>query len=472
MRSFWRRGDMQRPVAASASGPTQPEAVRPEPEAAPPEPEAVPPNPSATPPDPARGVLVPDLLPPEQVPLPETVEALNAEELETVRRLAEDYPDRVEPVALLGKVYKAHGNTEAAMERWQECVRLDPGFVEGYYQMGWAALHRGEYQRAVELWQQVLKLDPAKPDVHGLIARALMSLGRTQEAVEELKKDIEANPKAFHSHFRLGQTYLQEKDYEKAKQHCQTAVEIQPDFPNAYYGLATACARLGQKDEFKRNMEKFKQLESREFEVLKDRNRARDDLRFARQRVGITYTEIGEYYRQQRNLRRAETLWQRATMLDAKNPICRRYLTALFKRGGRDQEALEVYEELSRIEPENALVYAQIGMLNSRLQRFDATEKAFRKVIELAPERAEAYGWLAELLLHHNKNLPEAESLARAAVEIEPGGPAWVLLSEACRKNGNRAGAISAMEQAVQAEPENVAYQAELRRLQAEESAP
>ena len=107
-----------------------------------------------------------------------------------------------------------------------------------------------------------------------------------------------------------------------------------------------------------------------------------------------------------------------------------------------------------------------MGLLNTRLKRFDDAERVYRKATQLAPQRSEAYRALAHLYLHTNQKPQQARSLASKAVELEPIAPNYYVLSLACQHNADRTGALSAIEQAIELEPGNAKYQRMHERIQ------
>ncbi len=108
------------------------------------------------------------------------------------------------------------------------------------------------------------------------------------------------------------------------------------------------------------------------------------------------------------------------------------------------------------IPEKGALDFVSLGAL---VHRLDPGKVPFRKATELAPERSWGPCGLAQLYLHGNRKLREAKSLAAAAVELEPVASNYAVLSEACDKNGDLAGAVAAMQRAVELEPDNTRYQ-------------
>lgn len=75
------------------------------------------------------------------------------------------------------------------------------------------------------------------------------------------------------------------------------------------------------------------------------------------------------------------------------------------------------------------------------------------------PEKSDGYRELAKLYLKSDIKLQEAKNLAEKAVKQGPTAVNYMALSQACDKNGDTAGAISAAKQAVELEPSNPIYQ-------------
>lgn len=88
------------------------------------------------------------------------------------------------------------------------------------------------------------------------------------------------------------------------------------------------------------------------------------------------------------------------------------------------------------------------GHKRGTVRRFDEAERAYQKAIELALARARAYAMLADLYLQTDRKLHEAKRLAQKAVELQPETPLYRLLSVACEKTGDAAGARAAGQKA------------------------
>ena len=101
-----------------------------------------------------------------------------------------------------------------------------------------------------------------------------------------------------------------------------------------------------------------------------------------------------------------------------------------------------------------------LGALWIRLENFDAAETALASAVRSAPRQAPARLSLAQLYLHTNRKLPEAVDHAKTAVELAPTAAGYAVLAMAQQRNGDLQSAQSAIDRALELEPENAQFRA------------
>ena len=396
---------------------------------------------------------------PSQLTQEQEVAALKKEEIELAEQLMREFPDSEVPLVLMGNVHRKHGNSAEAVKCWEKALVQNPERPDAYNGMGWIAVEKGEYDKAIAFWRKALKINPQMPGVHNSIAQALMALGKYKEIIEEAEEELKISPKSDLSYFLLGQGYLKQKEYDKAKKHYETAIELQPNNMNAYYGLFTACSRLKLQDKAREYMATFKELKAKDRKVLMDRNKAFDDLVTIRKGVAGTYKDAEQLYLKKGNLQEAEELLERAITLDPKNTEYLMKLASLFQRRNRLPDALQMYEKIRGMEPDNMINHINIGIVSMRLKQFTDAEKAFQTAITLAPGYSGGYRELARLYLKTGTKFPEALKLAEKALALEEIAANYFILSWAYDKNGDIASARSALKRATELDPGNLEYQ-------------
>jgi tetratricopeptide (TPR) repeat protein len=366
----------------------------------------------------------------------EQIALLKKEQLELAQRLVAEFPSREGALVLMGNVLQFQARGEEADTFWRQALQANPKRADVYWSLGQRAMLAGRYEEAASHWRRVLEIDPRMPQVSGNLALALMGLGRHQEAVDVLEKGPQAGAPSALDCFVLGQAYLQLGQLDRARVSYEAAIRLQPDCTNAYYGLFTACTRLGQRDEAQEYLATFQKLKAQDMKVLKDRNDVHSDLQEVRGRVAETYVMAHLLYRDPPQPERVEQLLRRAVAIDPADAPAWRGLGDFYQAAGRGAEA----------------------------------EQAYRALIEAAPQGADGYRELAWFYLRGRIKLPEARQLAEKAVALAPSALNYFVLSRAYDQNGDAKRALATLKRAVELEPANVSYRQTYERLRARES--
>jgi len=394
--------------------------------------------------------------------------ALKRKALAVAGQVAEAYPEDPLAYALLGSAYYNTGRSDEATKYLQRCLELSPDQAEAYEILARVAYAKGNLEETARLCREALKRGPATPDVLNRLGRARLDLGQTEEAVRTLRQAVRLSQPTSESSYLLGQAYLQSGEYAQAKESFQRAIALLPDHTQAFFGLYTACMRLGQTEEAGRYREQFQKLEAIDRMDLTDQS-AREDtltgLPMVRETVARTFFGAAQIYRVHEQTGKAAELFRKSAALDADNPVYRSALEAFYVQSKDPAEGVRVFEQLAAEQPKNSLNYMFLGRLQGRMEHFEAAERAYRKVQELAPEWSEGYRALAELYLRADRKPAEARALARRVLELEPSGAHYYLLAMTCLKNNDHVGASEAIKQAVALSPGETKYQEFLQQL-------
>ena len=177
-----------------------------------------------------------------------------------------------------------------------------------------------------------------------------------------------------------------------------------------------------------------------------------------------SHTDIGRVYVHHGEPAQAERLWRRAAEVAPDDTPSRLHLAEYYRSHGRIAEALAVYTQLAELNPMQGRFFFDVGNLNLLLKRLDAAEAAYRKAIELEPNRADATGHSRSSIWYLGGICPKRFPW-RKALALSPSAPVFVLLGDLYAETGDLDGAITAMEQATRLEPGNAAWQQRLEKL-------
>jgi tetratricopeptide (TPR) repeat protein len=179
-----------------------------------------------------------------------------------------------ETYILIGDLYLKMEELEKAADAYSKVLELSSGTVQAHSSLGYIYSQQGKLQEALEENLKVLELAPNDYASHKNLALLYQQLGRTDEAVAEAQIALElapegdkANLEAFIAQLRPeqaitssdetliqtylseGQTYLNEKDYERAEEVYAKALELNPDIVQAHSALGYIYALQGKLQE-------------------------------------------------------------------------------------------------------------------------------------------------------------------------------------------------------------------------------
>jgi tetratricopeptide (TPR) repeat protein len=380
---------------------------------------------------------------------------LNEETFLTCQKLVDSLPHRPESHAVAALVYNRHGRTEEAVACWEKALQRNASFAAAYCGLGIVAADKGDYAEAVPLLRKAVALDPRESQSQSLLVDVLLRQGKAEEAKQAALDFVNHFPEAGESHYWLGQVYLDQGQFELARRSHERAIQIDVNYTQAYYSLATACARLKDREQARAYRERFAELKERDLEKDRSQSRTYRDLPEQRELAASYHVAAGNVQAAFGDPRMAEAHWLRGAQIAPDHPPCREALVKFYQQRNRPLDALEQLEDLLAAAPDQPAYLTQRGKLLADLGQWDAAERAWRKVIANAPDQADGYAHLVELYLRYGRPIADVIPLAERAVVLSPTGDHYLRLSAVRDKHGDRDGAITAARRAVAAAPQD-----------------
>ena len=381
---------------------------------------------------------------PHDADIPVTVKELEQETFAVARRLLEYFPMNPDALNLMANVQNQYDHTTEAVKFWRYSIQLAPQRVNARRGLAMIAMKKGDYEAAAEIWEWIRKRNPRLPDANGRYGQALLEMGKPAEALTALQEEVRISPGNGEYQFLLGRAHLQLHEYPEAVKYYEKALEIEPRNSKACYGLSVSYSRSGQPDKAKRMRDKLKSIRAEEDTAVSQRRKNDFNRDWAIQTLTRTLTGAGVVYNRNGVPQKAENCWRQAAALDEKSKACRHALADLHTQQGRLPEAIEICEQLQRIDPKVADYRLRAGTLYARLKQWAPAEKTLRKAIAITPQESTGYRILIQVLMAANQKLPEAKALAQRLVELHPNAQNYLLLGKVSEKIGDTVGALAA----------------------------
>jgi len=185
-----------------------------------------------------------------------------------------------ETYIFLGDLYLNTNELDKAADAYSKALELNPGIAQAHSALGYIYSQQGNLEEAVEENLKVLELSPKDYASHKNLALLYQQLGQTDKAVAEAQIALglapegdKANLEAFIAQLRLhpeaqpegpgqpitgsdeeliqtylaeGQTYLNEKNFERAEEVYAKALELNPSIIQAHSALGYIYALQGK----------------------------------------------------------------------------------------------------------------------------------------------------------------------------------------------------------------------------------
>ncbi len=183
-----------------------------------------------------------------------------------------------------GRELQQQGRLPEAEGAYRKAVKIEPGFVEAYNNLGNVLVDLDRYPEAIRAYRKAIDLSPDHPMLFNNMGNALQLHGENDRAVKWLNKAIENNPAYADAYNNLGHAFSDLGDIEKAIAAFRKSIELNPENEKAYRDLARNRKFTGHDEEL-RAMEAF---------YLKPgiSNEQKMHLAFG---LGKAYEDLGEY---------------------------------------------------------------------------------------------------------------------------------------------------------------------------------
>lgn len=139
---------------------------------------------------------------------------------------------------------------DMALKNSSEALKRDPKLTLAYFVGGLAKREKGDWDGALGYLEEAIALDSNYANAHVLLASLLYFAGRPEEGLARMEKAIRLEPHhPYNFPFHMGQAYFIMKQYSKAIDTFQEALERNPASDRVRVWLVASLAKDGKQDE-------------------------------------------------------------------------------------------------------------------------------------------------------------------------------------------------------------------------------
>ncbi|RMH36392.1 MAG: tetratricopeptide repeat protein [Nitrospirae bacterium] len=344
----------------------------------------------------------------------------------------------------LGVDFFLTNELDVAIDEFREAIRLRPGYVDAYANLGVALAKQGDLTGALAAWSHVQRLEPDRMPVQYHISAlvafnygiSLLREGRIKDAMAEWRTALRIQPNFAEAQYALGMGYLIQGQAAQALASFNEARTLRPDWVAAHTQAGVAAYELHEWAEAERAWQ----------EALAEQPD------HAPAYVNLAVMRLAEG-----NAAEAAVLCRRALELDSHLVQAQFNLGLAFLNQGKIDEAIEALQQSLALEPSLVRAHVALGQAWMAKGEWAKALRAWRIALRsMPPDDSRAsdllyHSGLASLLLG---DLHGAASLFQQALEgRSEWGAAWYQYGVALTGLRRWSEAVRAFERVVEAAP-------------------
>jgi len=307
-------------------------------------------------------------------------------------------PENLQARLLLAEVYLNEHNYSGAENEAALILQKQRTNAAAHQARGAALVASGQTESALESFQEIARLLPDDPSSYINLAIVEIGLEHTGEAEKHLRKALQIAPHAILAYLNLANLYRRENREQEAEAVLWDGVKNNPEVSALYVALADILYALGKDP-----------LEERVVNDLREKQRMSADAELA----------IGDLYFKRRSLSLAENAFQRGLELAPERTDLKQRLVEIYLSQANLKSAALLNGQILRTDPANLESHInQARILLSKGKNEEAVTE-LRKQLALLPGSSQAHYFLGYAYLRTN-GPALAESEFQRALDLDP----------------------------------------------------
>lgn len=352
----------------------------------------------------------------------------------TFQDILKSVPDHFDSLYYLGLAYFYTNNLKDSIASLEAANQLDEAFAESWCNYGIILDLNGQHEEAVTALKKGADMAEGDySDPYWNLSNVLWKMNCFDEAEDYARQSIAINPNIPEAWLNLGTACVSLGKQEEAKDSWLKSIEINPDISFAWNNLGNLLREMGELQESEEKCRKA---------ITLDPNNA-----MAYNNLAIALTDLG-------NLSEAEENYKKAIALKPAYKEAQNNLSICLMAQSRFDEAVIHARYATTFDPNFVDAYINLSAALNALGDFDGAENAVQIAVNLKPDSPEVLMHLVDVLLAKDR-YGDAEVALAQLQQKEPDSPrAYIKLATILERANKIEDALEAIDQAVALNPE------------------
>lgn len=166
--------------------------------------------------------------------------------IQQVNKLLKIIPNSKKGLEALFKIYLEQKQWGQAQQVAKQLADAFPEDATGYYLSGLGYRAEGDLEKSIPRFELALDKQPETVEPLTQLVKSYLALKQSDKALNTLSEIIKKQPKNFVAYNLMGGVYGNDKKFDEAITSYRKAIELKPEWPNSYSNLA--AINLAQKN--------------------------------------------------------------------------------------------------------------------------------------------------------------------------------------------------------------------------------
>ena len=305
------------------------------------------------------------------------------------------------------------GDLKRAIEYFDKALALNPRDEQAWFRKGATYHGLGDGEKAIECFDKVLEINPNHAGAWFHKALTLdMLIDDLRQAISCYEKAIELRPNDYDFWVQKGIAHRSLEEYDKAIACFEKAIELDPNEDEAWWEKEETLSRFSD-DIYEQGM-KF--LKEKDYEkAVQSFQTALDTYPYnkrARKALNKSQKKLAELYA-------AVEGWGKVLELDPMNVIAWNEKGCALFDLRKSQDAIECFERAIQANPSYYIAWRNKGLVHARRCEFEEALMCFDRAVAIEPGYAEAW-YNRGCVLGSLRRFEEALHSHERAVQLDP----------------------------------------------------
>lgn len=313
---------------------------------------------------------------------------------------------RVQPAEVyagFGALYAKQRDWQRALRAYQQALQHDPNYAEAHRSLAGIYAHLGQRHEEIAYRYRavVLKPDWATPSNQLILGNALIQLDQIQEAIDCYERAIQLRPDFYEAYYNLAVAQAHQQNWRAAIASFQQVLKLNPRHAESHYGLGKLADQIEQP----------KTAAAYYWRAIQNQ----PDFAAA-------YFSLGETLLKLREWGKALPICYRAAQLNPDLSWAHHNLGYAFLKHDKWQAAFASLHRASQLNPDFPWTYYHLGQILLHQKQWNRAIAAFLMALQLQIDLAAVYSRLGYALRRqaHSQGMKATIQTYRRSIPLKP----------------------------------------------------